>query len=465
MRRDLEYEPLPESSHIEMAILGAILLDNEIFFSQGAADLKVNDFAFDSHQRIFRMITNILFGMVEGVEVADTITVGAELKNRRELETVGGLPYIFHLTEGIPRNFNIESYVVIVREKARLRTLMGIFHDAGIRASDQSEDAEKIVADVQNQLTDEKASGDGKAVRIGDVGPEIERQIEAKRSISTDKTALSLTWGIPKMDEFTKGAHEGEVTVLSGESGGGKTIAAIQMALVNAKEGTPCAIFSMEMSKEKLVNRFYPQMSPIITADMMRDPRLINLHTHIPEIHRVSEELVRLPIWIDDSVSLDINVLVARIRMMRRKYGIRLGVIDYLQLITNKAKREGTESLVDIMFKLRDLVKIEPTLHLLLLSQYSKGDNFTKRRRRTRNDLLGSSSIHQAAQNVLLLTIEDEEKKDKNDLLDVEFRFDKQRDGRKGRVTTYFDRAHLCYREPEAPLTTYYTQQQEEDDF
>ena len=179
--RDLEYEPLPESNHIEMAILGAILLDNEIFFSQGAADLKVNDFAFDSHQRIFRTITNILFGMVEGVEVADTITVGAELKNRRELETVGGLPYIFHLTEGIPRNFNIESYVVIVREKARLRTLMGIFHDAGIRASDQSEDAEKIVADVQNQLTDENASGDGKAVRIGDVGPEIERQIEAKR--------------------------------------------------------------------------------------------------------------------------------------------------------------------------------------------------------------------------------------------------------------------------------------------
>ena len=158
---------------------------------------------------------------------------------------------------------------------------------------------------------------------------------------------------------------------------------------------------------------------------------------------------------------MDISILIARMRMMVRKYKVRLFVIDYLQLILNKAKREGTEALVDIMFKLRDFGKIEPNTHTLLLSQFSKSDGFMKKRRRTRNDLLGSSAIHQAAQNVLILTIEDEEKKDKNDLLAVEFCFDKQRDGRKGKIITYFDRAHLKYTEPAAPL--HYTQQQEDD--
>jgi replicative DNA helicase len=129
--------------------------------------------------------------------------------------------------------------------------------------------------------------------------------------------------------------------------------------------------------------------------------------------------------------------------------GIRLYVCDYLQLVQHSAKTE-VEGIREIVYKLRDLVKSEPTIHIVLLSQFSKSDGFSKKKARTKGDLYGGSAIHQAAQNVMLISIEDPEKRDKADLLDVVIRVAKQRDGRVGKVECNFDRDHLryCYPTP-----------------
>src|SRR5580698_6194099 len=142
-------EGLPASIHTEIAILGAMLLDT-VAISDATAKLKAEDFSLDSHQRVYRCIVDL---MAKGHGV-DYTTVRAELERRREVDSIGGPAYLAYLTEGIPRNFNIESYVQIVKDKSLLRQLMGIFHDGQIRASDQSEDAITVLGDVEALLAE-----------------------------------------------------------------------------------------------------------------------------------------------------------------------------------------------------------------------------------------------------------------------------------------------------------------------
>jgi hypothetical protein len=144
---------LPESVHTEVAILGAMLLDGNAI-SVATAKLKGDDFSLDSHQRIYRAMVDL---MAKGQGV-DYLTVQEELSRRRELDSVGGPAYLAFLSEGIPRNFNIESYVRIVKDKSVLRKLMQILHDGGVRAADQGEDAHSVFREIEDRLSELSAT-------------------------------------------------------------------------------------------------------------------------------------------------------------------------------------------------------------------------------------------------------------------------------------------------------------------
>ena len=140
---------LPSSLHTEVAILGAMLLD-AVAISDATAKLRVDDFSLDSHQRIYGAILDLLAAN----HAVDFLTVQDALAKKRELEAVGGPAYLAYLTEGIPRNMNIESYVRIVKDKSLLRQLMSIFSDGMARASDQSEDAVEVLNGIEVELAD-----------------------------------------------------------------------------------------------------------------------------------------------------------------------------------------------------------------------------------------------------------------------------------------------------------------------
>src|SRR5215469_3717175 len=140
-------DSLPSSVHAETAILGAMLLD-ALAINDATMRLQADDFSLDSHRRIYSAIVE-LATLGHGV---DYITVREVLAKKKELDSIGGPAYLAFLTEGIPRNLNIESYVRIVKDKSLLRQLMSIFHEAGTRASDQSEDAINVLGDVEAQL-------------------------------------------------------------------------------------------------------------------------------------------------------------------------------------------------------------------------------------------------------------------------------------------------------------------------
>ena len=200
--------------------------------------------------------------------------------------------------------------------------------------------------------------------------------------------------------------------------------------------------------------RCYPLLSEILTSSMIRDPRLMNLHTHIPEMERVTQELAKLPLHIDETRQLRIDKLIARMRMMRRKFGCKLFGIDYLQLIKGIPKMSTLDAFQDLVGKLRDFsATMEPDCHIVALSSYSNTDDgLGKSKKRSTRSLFGGSILRYAAQNVVMLAIEEPEKKQDNDLLDVGIRFAKQRDGKRGKVECYYDRDHYKFTYPQPPL-------------
>jgi len=437
---------LPASTESEAAILGGILLDGTLC-DEVLAALKSEHFFLDSHRRIFNRICDLF----ETSRPIDTVTLLEELTKHKEVKAVGGLAYLSSLTDGVPRRASLKHYIDIVVEKFTLRQMIYAAEGIVSAAMDSAAKADEVVSNAEAAILNVAAEDEGEAVKIGDVCADVERRVAWGMSAKSERTALELTWGLSGLDSWTKGIYSGELTVLAGESGRGKTIFALQVTLANAREQTPVAWFSLEMPRDKLTQRLYPQMSDIICSHHMRDPRSMNDKEHIPEVMRMSAELQTLPIWVDDTSSLNIKKLVARIRMMRRKHEIRLFVIDYLQLIQPSQQDRGNgDGVKEVIFALRDLVKAEP-IHILLLSQFSKADGFSKKRKRSRSDLYGGSVIHHAAQNVVLLQVEEAEGKE-GYYLDAEFRIDKQRDGKVGKVECQFDPDHLLFTYRQQPL-------------
>src|ERR1700716_1481880 len=145
---------LPASVQAERTILGAMMLD-AVAFNDATAKLVADDFSLDSHRRIYSCIT----GLVDVGRAVDLITVIEELDKRKELQAIGDRPYLFSLTEDLPRRLNVEEYVRIVKDKSLLRQVMGICQTAMARAADQSEDALDVLNATEQQLMEVSEKG------------------------------------------------------------------------------------------------------------------------------------------------------------------------------------------------------------------------------------------------------------------------------------------------------------------
>lgn len=443
-------EGIPANIDAERTVLGAILLDNESFFHE-SVDLEYDDFILDSHRRIYLRMTEILFGMAEGATQVDIVTLANELNRNHEIEAVGGIAYIASLTEGLPRRPVIEEYVRIVKEKAKLRKMMVLFSQGQTKASDQAEKSEAISDWMQEQLLEVAADRSSQSSSIGQI--DVESQIKARRNLSDQRTALDYTWGLKEIDDFTHGAFRGEFTVIGGEESSGKSSLLLQILLANAEEGTPCGLMSMEMSKPQVKQRCYPLLSEVITSNHVRDPRLMNPHTHLPEMARITKRLSQVPLHIDDTRQLRIDKLISRMRVMRRKLGCKVFGIDFLQLIKAMPKMNPLEGFTNIVLRLRDFpATMEPDCHIFALSQYSNEPGGFAKKKRSNQSLFGGSVIRYAAQNVVLLSVENTEKVDIKALLETEVKFSKQREGARGKVNCYYDREHYRFCQPQPVL-------------
>jgi replicative DNA helicase len=427
-------EGLPASVHIEVAILGTMLLDG-VAISDATAKLKAEDFSLDSHQRVYRCIVE----MMQRGHGIDTLTVRDELKRRRELDSVGGDAYLAYLTEGIPRNFNIESYVRIVKDKSLLRQLMGIFHDGGIRAADQSEDAITVLGDVEALLAEVADSAIQRGLAgIGEIVASSFGSIDKLYEQGREITGLATHY--TEFDRMTSGLQESELIIIAARPSMGKTAWAINIAQnAGVHDGKVVAVFSLEMSKESLLRR-------MLASEALVNSRKIQTG-FLPKEDKgkllsALERLMDSKLFIDDTPGITLAEMRAKARRLKQQEGrLDLIVIDYLQLMTgtNTSGKKGfenrTQEVSSISRGLKALAK-EMRVPVIALSQLSRGsEQRTGDKKPLLSDLRESGSIEQDADVVAFIHREEYYDRDNEDVKgQAEIIVAKQRNGPTGSV-------------------------------
>lgn len=385
---------LPASVHMEVAILGAMLLEPESI-THAIEHLDASDFSLDSHQKIYRAIVEL---SEIGAHV-DTSTIRVELERRREIGAIGGVAYLFVLTEGIPRRFNIEAYVKIVKDKSILRQIMSLGAVATARASEQSESGADILRDMEEQVLElTQTYTQQQFVTILDAAKEA-GGIDAFVSNMCDPQQMTgLSSGFIDFDKMLGGLQPSELIIIAARPSMGKTAYGINIAtnVVMADPEAVVAVFSIEMSKESLHRRMLSSLAGV------NGRRAAEGHISAEERRRITGALLALgdkKLFIDDTASITPVQMRAKCRRLQQREGrLDLIVVDYLQLMSPGKKMGNREQEVSVVSRgLKALAK-ELKVPVVALAQLSRGsEQRAGDKRPMLSDLRESGSIEQDA--------------------------------------------------------------------
>jgi len=425
----------PQNLEAEQSVLGAILLENEAF-DKVSNLIKDGDFYRESHRKIYRAMLELY----EDNEAIDLITLAERLERKTELEAVGGSPYLASLATDVPTAANIKYHAKIVKEKAVLRGLLkaateiaGKVYEESLDADNLIDFAEKTVFDISEDRV--KTSFDSLKVLIKDSFSMIESLYDRKEAIT------GLPSGFPELDELTTGFQPGDLIVIGGRPGMGKTSFALNVAqYVGVEHKEPVAVFSLEMSKKQLALRMLCSEA-MVDSNLVRKG-IINKKNDWHKLTSAAGKLSEAPIFIDDSSgtsALDIRAKARRLKKEQKDRGLGLVIVDYLQLMRGHGTFERREQEIsDISRSLKALAK-ELDLPVIALSQLNREVEKSQSKRPTLANLRESGAIEQDADVILFLhreEIYDREnpaKKGKADLIIA-----KQRNGPTGTVKLTF---------------------------
>ncbi len=386
--------PLPQNLEAERSVLGAVLVDNHAL-NAAVEKLRPEDFFHEHHQRIFQ--TMIALG--ESQQAIDLVTLTDQLHRQGQLEAAGGAAYLAQLLDGVPRVSNVEHYARIVKEKALLRNLIHATHAIQQQALEGEDDADMILDRAESsifQLAEDR-------VRAGFVGVQelVSQNFERLEKMFTEGKRISglATW-YSQLDNLTSGLQPSELIVLAARPSMGKTALALNIAEnVALRGGDPVAIFSLEMSKESLLQRLLASHARI-DAHKFRTG-----HLGRDDWRKMTESLARLaqaPLWIDDSGTATVVELGAKARRLRRDKGVALVIVDYLQLIAARGRFSNrNEEVSSITRGLKGLAK-ELHVPVLVLSQLTRAPEREERRPQLA-DLRESGAIEQDADVVVFI--------------------------------------------------------------
>src|SRR6201986_2871253 len=428
----------PTAVHAEMTILGGMLVE-PVAIIDATMLLKTDDFALDSHRKIYATMLHL----VELGHGVDIVTVTDHLSKKKELDSVGGLPYLASLSEGLPRKLSIESYVRIVRDKSLMRQLLSVCDMGMIEASDQSREA----LDVLNQVTSRLTEISEHAVTGGfsDIAGIVKDSFGSIDSLYAPGRAVTvLATHYIEFYKMHSGLQDSELIIVAARPSMGKTAWAINIAQNCAvRDGKVVAVFSLEMSKESLLRR-------MLASEAIGGSRKLQTG-FIPREDRgklisALDRLMSSKLFIDDTPGIALAEMRAKARRLRQQEGtLDLIIIDYLQLMTGSAgpsqrKFENrTQEVSSISRGLKALAK-ELSVPVVALSQLSRGsEQRTGDKKPLLSDLRESGSIEQDADVVAFIHREEYYDRENEDLKGkAEIIIAKQRNGPTGSV-------HMAY--------------------
>ncbi len=436
------YEKLPpQNREAEMSVLGAMFFD-EIALAK-AIEVLTSDFFYDQrHQNIFTVMT-ALFSRNQPV---DLITVSEELKKRKQLEELGGISYLTQLTTIVPTAANIEHYARIVKDKALLRKLIQSGTqivqnslEADGDAREMIDSAEKMIFDIgQSQI-------ENKTVQIKDI---IHESMETIDQLFQRKEHITgIATGFHEFDMKTAGLQPSDLIIVAGRPSMGKSAFATAICEhvgINLKK--PVVVFSLEMSKEQLVQRMLCSHARV-DAQKVRTGYLS--HQDWPKLTSAAGKLSEAPIFIDDTPGQTVLEIRAKARRLKMKHDISLIVIDYLQLMQGaKSAENRQQEISEISRSLKALAR-EIRVPVIAVSQLSRAVESRTGNRPQLSDLRESGAIEQDADVVVFLFREEYYQPSEENRNKAEAIIAKQRNGPTGVIPLVFLKEWTRFDNPE----------------
>lgn len=385
----------PHSVEAEQSVLGSILLDKDAMISVSET-LIPEDFYKEAHKVIYECMLKLYNGQSE----IDLITLAEELRDQGYLDDIGGIPYITSLSTIVPTTSNIKYYVNIVKEKSVLRQLISaandiinLGYDGSAKVEDVLENAEKKIFDISQERT----TNDFKQINqvLRDTYDMIEKLYTEKNEVT------GLTTGFRDLNKKINGFQKSDLLLVAARPAMGKTAFALNLVQNAALKGdASVAVFSLEMSKEQLVQRMLSSQSNVELKKIKTGKLGANDWPRIIEAMAVLSEA---KIHIDDTPGIKISELRSKCRKLKIEKGLDLVLIDYLQLMEGEGNNESRQQEIAKISRSLKILAKELDCPVVALSQLSRAPEQRADHRPMLSDLRESGSIEQDADIVMFL--------------------------------------------------------------
>ena len=432
-QNNIDLKGQPQSLEAEQAVLGSMLTSKEAV-AKALQWLKPNMFYKDAHAKIASSMVDLF----EKGEPIDAVSVVNLLKKRDELKGVGGAYYISGLAESVPTTANIEHYSKIVLEKSILRTLIQVSHEVSKNAAEDNQDVDDILDAAESAIFNisEKRLKGG----FEELGSMLHQTFEELDKIAAKPGSVTgVASGLMDLDNITSGFHPGELIIVAGRPGMGKTALALSMGRNAAvMDNVGVGMFSLEMANHQLAMR-------LLCAEGRVDSHLVRTgklpKSQWKNLSLAVGQLAEAPIYLDDTAGMSVLEVRAKARRLKAEKDIGLIIVDYLQLMSGPRGVESRQQEISqISRSLKNLAK-EIEVPVIALSQLSRAVENRTDRRPQLSDLRESGAIEQDADVVMFLYrpwIYSQEDEDKGK---AQVMVAKQRNGPTGNVNvTFIDR-------------------------
>ncbi len=386
------YRQPPHSREAEESVIGALLLSEDAV-NEVMDRLDPDDFYVPAHQAIYESMR----GLFDTGQAIDAVTVSEALRKAGELEKVGGIQYLTRLVDIVPSTSNIIYYSGIVEENAKRRALIRAgasvtelafsIDDEIAGVLDRAEQAVLSVAEKRSSQT---------LLEVGPMFQDVLEHIERLEQSGSDITGLAT--GFVDLDKKLAGLQPANLVIIAGRPAMGKSSLALNIATHAASEGEPVAIFSLEMSKEEIVQRILSSVGKVDSMKL-RSGQLGPLWQKVVD---AAGRMYKAPIYIDDSPVVTVTDIRAKCRRLKRKSGLSLIVVDYLQLMESHGSENRQQEIAQISRNLKNLAR-ELDVPIIAASQLNRSLESREDKRPRLSDLRESGSLEQDADVVMFV--------------------------------------------------------------
>jgi replicative DNA helicase len=377
---------------LEVVVLGAMQIDM-IAVQDATETLRVDDFAIDSHRSIYRAMLE-MWG--DGDHI-DTVTLFKHLTKKGQIDSIGGPSYLAFLTEGIPRNADIQSYVRLLKEKSLLRKAGSIFQLGLSRLQDPSEEARVVITSTQDDL--DRA--------LDDVQEEVTLEQQAMKTLETirrqrlQEQQIFVTSGVEEIDFSHGGFALGEMTVIGARPNVGKSSMLRMAVSANCKKGDFCHLITPEMSADQVLRLFACWEARVPFRQVRHATRLTD--AAMANVEAAMREVMFWPLKIEERSPISPADALSSFRSTKRKKGTKLCGLDYLQKLKYSGKVEHRHIYVtDAMVGFSSFAKTE-NVAFIAISSLTEPSGKDRNRVPTMDDFRQSGDIKYEANTAILL--------------------------------------------------------------